>query len=52
MQIGKLAEKVANMTEELKEMDQKLALARQNEVLIEKYKKEAEANQAARQVAE
>jgi hypothetical protein len=52
LQIKSLSEKVANLTEELKEMDKQISLARQNEGLIEKYKKEAEANQTARKVAE
>ena len=39
------------MTEELKEMESKIVQARHNEDLIEKYKKEAEANQSAQQVA-
>jgi hypothetical protein len=38
-EITALAVKVANMTEELKEMDKKIAAAHQNETLMEKYKK-------------
>jgi len=33
-------------------MDKKIAVAHENGALLEKYKKEAETNQAARQVAE
>ena len=52
MQIEGLLAQVANMTEELKEMDGKVSVANQNESLLEKCKKEAETNLAARKIAE
>lgn len=50
--IEELSAKVQNMNEELKEMDKKIAVANQNESLLEKFRKEAEVNNAARSIAE
>lgn len=50
--IEELSAKVHNMNEELKEMDKKIAVANQNESLLEKFRKEAEINNAARSIAE